>query len=200
MKTHIDYLVLSYGRSGSVVLCENLGKAVESRPRYVLTDPMDLQQVPVQHSHLFFCPEQLAQFQVVYNLRKDPVATILSNIMTDHYHKFHKLVDQQLLFDPFEFKKWHMIDGACEFYCNYHSRYSTYLTKSDIVIFYEDLIPALPVNTQTHAPIYPNKQQLILNYDQVLHHVQQQESAMLESQQSFFQHTNTGDFLSMFGQ
>ncbi len=200
MKNYSNYLVLSYGRSGSVILAENIGRCIGALPRFVTTYPPDLQKFPIQHSHHYFDNNQLEEFQVIYNLRRDPVATILSNVLTDHYRKFHKVAGQELVFEPFEFDKWHMIDGACNFYCDYHNQYSTQLKTCDFVIFYEDLIPALSVVPQTHVPIYPDKHQLLVNYKQVLAYIKQAEPALLQSQQKFTQHVNSVEFLSMFDQ
>lgn len=200
MKNYPNYLVLSHGRSGSVILAENIGRMVGVLPKFVTAYPPDLQKFPIQHSHHYFDDDQLEEFQVIYNLRRDPVATILSNVLTDHYRQFHKVAGQELMFEPFEFNKWHMINGACEFYCDYHNQYSTQLKTRDLVIFYEDLIPALSTVAQTHVPIYPNKHHLIINYQQVLACIKKAEPALLQSQQKFTQHVNCVDFLSMFDQ
>jgi hypothetical protein len=189
----LKFLILSYGRSGSVLLASTVGSRYNAAPRYV-QDGDALSDAVVQHSHLFFENSQTADYQRIFNLRRNPVDTVLSLILATQYQQYHKFTGHDLEFESFEFTKWHMIDGACEFYQAYHYWYSQRLQPNDLVIFYEDFVRQLQNPTRVYEPIYPDKAQLITNYQQVLEYVGQQQKSLLVSQQAFVDHVGNTDY------
>jgi hypothetical protein len=63
-----------------------------------------------------------------------------------------------------------------------------------MVIFYEDFVRQLQNPTRVYEPIYPDKAQLITNYQQVLEYVSRQQKSLLVSQQAFVDHVNDADY------
>lgn len=196
MSNITQYLVLSHGRSGSVLLAQKLGKAVNALPHYVKTFE-DLINTPIQHSHLILTKLQTLNFQRVFNLRTDPVETILSNILADHYRQFHKFSSQVISTEPFEFTNWKFIDDICNQYQLWHYQTGKDLNSQDAVVFYEDMITRLKNVNDVYVPIYPDKRSLIINYDQVVDCIGQYRKGLLDSQQAFVDHDNLTDIFNI---
>ena len=190
-----QYLVLSYGRSGSVLLAAKLGRAHGVLPNYI-KHYTELSSHPVQHSHLIFTKEQTNNFQRVFNLRANPVDTVLSNVMVKHYNVHHRFKNQDLLSTQFTFTDWELIDRWCNMYQEYHNQYAQQLDKYVVVVIYEHLIGNVPAD-ELYLPMYPNKENLITNYDQVVEYIKQNEKSLLDSQQAFIQHVNPVDVYSI---
>jgi hypothetical protein len=198
MDSITQYLVLSYGRSGSVLLAAKLGRAHSALPNYIKYHT-ELSNHPVQHSHLIFNKQQTNNFQRVFNLRGNPVDTILSSVMVKHYNVRHRFKNQDLLSTPFTFTDWEYIDRWCNMYQEYHNQYAQQLDQHDIVVVYEQLIENVPVD-ELYLPMYRNKENLITNYDQVVEYIKQNEKSLLDSQQAFIQHVNQVDIYSFINQ
>jgi hypothetical protein len=195
MNNATNYLILSYGRSGSVLLAERLGRVIGALAYYV--KKIDgLTATPVQHSHLMFelVP---AHFQRLFSLRSDPVETIMSMLLVNHYRTYHKFSDQIVTVEPFIFEKWELITKLCRLYQLWHQYYGQRLASADTVIFYEDLVKNLTDINRVYHPIYTNKKSLILNYDQVLDCINQYRSQLEDSQRAFVTHTNTVDIYKL---
>jgi len=190
-----QYLVLSYGRSGSVLLAAKLGRAHSALPNYI-KHYTELSSHPVQHSHLIFTKEQTNNFQRVFNIRANPVDTVLSNVMVKHYNVHHRFKNQDLLSTQFTFTDWEDIDRWCNMYQEYHNQYARQLDQHDVVVIFEHLIENVPAD-ELYLPMYPNKENLITNYDQVVEYIKQNEKSLLNSQQAFIQHINPVDIYSI---
>jgi hypothetical protein len=199
MDSSTQYLVLSYGRSGSVLLAQKLGRAHDVLPNYV-KHHTELSSHQVQHSHVVFAKEQSNNFQRVFNLRANPIDTILSNVMVKHYNVHHRFNNQDVVSTPFTFTDWEYIDRWCNIYQQYHCQYAEQLDQHDIVVVYEHMINRLHNLNEVYLPIYPNKKNLITNYDQVVDCINQHEKSLLESQQAFVQHVNPVDIYSIIDQ
>jgi hypothetical protein len=178
------FLILSYGRSGSMLLAEKLGRARNSLPRYV-KHPDQLADVPVQHSHLVLPAHLTSKFTRVFILRQDPVQTLLSIILAHHYQIHHRFKEQSFNFHPFEFTDWDFLRSKLEEYQNYHEAYSPTISDQDIVIFYEELISKLSSPDSTYLPLYTNKSNTILNYQQVTDFITDHKQSLIQSQQNF---------------
>jgi hypothetical protein len=199
MDSSTQYLVLTYGRSGSVLLASKLGRAHNVLPNYI-KHYTELSSHQVQHSHLFFTKEQSNNYQRVFNLRINPVDTLLSNVMVSHYNMYHRFNNQDLLLAEFTFTDWEYIDRWCDRYQKYHTQYAEQLDQYDIVVMYEHMVSRLHNLNELYLPIYPNKKNLIANYDQVVDYIKQHEKNLLESQQAFVQHVNPVDIYSIINQ
>lgn len=183
------FIILSYGRSGSVLLAHNVGRSVGSLPTYA-NYPHELGS-RVVHTHLKLPGDSFSGYQRIFNLRSDPVETVLSFCMAKHYNEYHRFKDQDLMsFEPFNLDS-DSINNCCHGLIDWHDYYSTQLHNNDLVVVYEQMIQVM--TTGIYDRIYPDKQRLILNYDQAQIACREHLEHMLASMQKFLQHTNQQD-------
>lgn len=189
------YLILSAGRSGSVYLALKLGRTVDSLPAYV-HDIDQLRNLPVQHSHLMIDPDKTTSLQRVFSLRRDPVETILSMLLSRHYKMYHRSVSETPVpIEPVKFTNQAEIFSMCQDYVSWHTHYAQSLSSQDLVVFYENMIANLSDPGEVYERTYPNKQQLIINYDQTVDTINRWQNRMLDSQVGFVYHVNAYDIL-----
>jgi hypothetical protein len=186
------FVILSYGRSGSVLLAHNVGRNVGSLPTYAKTslEPGSA----VVHTHLMLPADDLSGYQRVFNLRADPIETVLSFLIAVHCKKYHKFTNQDL---PATVPFFVDLEGI-EFYCQqlikWHNYYSEQLTTNDVVVVYEQMIELL--TTSVYDQIYPNKSAILLNYSQARLTCEQYKNQMIDSISPFLLHKNTQDIRS----
>jgi hypothetical protein len=187
-----SFVILSYGRSGSVLLAHNVGRIFGSLPTYAkLKSQLGS---PVVHTHLLLPADKLSGYQRIFNLRADPVETVLSFIIANHYNKSHKFVNQDLPATVPFFVDLDQIESYCQGLINWHNYYSEQLTTSDVVVVYEQMIELL--TTSVYDQIYPNKSAILLNYAQARSACEQHKNQMLNSISPFLLHKNTQDIQS----
>jgi hypothetical protein len=175
------YLILTHGRAGSVLIAEKIGRKFNFLPIYV-KHSLEFGDFPVQHSHLIFEKDQTQKFIKVFCLRKNPIDTLLSCIFATQYQQYHKFKDQAYHFKSFTYTNWKELDQWCEHYILYHNSYENLLDEQFVVLYYEDMILQLSNVNETYLPIYPNKEKLLINYNQVLDHLTPLNDKMLLSQ------------------
>lgn len=184
-----SHVILSCGRSGSVLLAHNVGRIFGSLPTYAKIESELVGSVV--HTHLMLPADKLSGYQRIFNLRADPVETVLSFVIAEHYKKYHKFINQDLSTpDPF-LVDLQRIKTHCQRLISWHQHYSEQLTTGDVVIVYEHMIEQL--TTSVYDKIYPDKATLLLNYLQARLACQQYESQMLDSISPFLLHKNTQD-------
>jgi len=184
-----NFVILSYGRSGSVLLAHNVGRIFGSLPTYA---KLESELVgPVVHTHLMVPADKFDGYQRIFNLRADPVETVLSWIIADHYNKYHKFVNQeQSILTPF-YGSLDKVSNLCQHFIRWHRHYSTQLNSTDLVIVYEHMIDLL--TTSVYDQIYPDKSSILLNYSEIKLACEQHRDQMLDSIDSFLLHKNTQD-------
>lgn len=183
------HVILSYGRSGSVLLAHNVGKIFGSPPTYAKLESQ--LGSPVVHTHLMLPADKFSGFQRIFSLRADPVETVLSLIIAHHYNQFHKFANEdRSTLMPFNGSPG-MVNHYCRQYINWHSHYSAQLATTDVVVVYEHMIDLL--TTSVYTRIYPDKSNILLNYSEIKLVCQQQQDKMLDSIDLFLQHKNTQD-------
>ena len=183
-----SFVILSYGRSGSVLLAHNVGRIFGSLPTYAKSES-ELAS-PVVHTHLMLPADKFSGYQRIFNLRADPVETVLSFIIADHYNQYHKLNNQELLQAPFN-GDLDKVNHYCQRLIDWHRDYSTQLITTDMVIVYEHMIDLL--TTSIYAQIYPDKSNILLNYSDIRSVCEQRRDQMLDSIELFLLHKNTQD-------
>jgi hypothetical protein len=172
-----------------VLLAHNVGRNVGFLPTYAKS-VTDLGS-PVVHTHLMLSADNFTGYQRIFNLRSDPVETILSFVIADHYKKYHKFKDQEFpTLDPF-YVDLNSVDSYCQRLIEWHNYYSKQLTENDMVIVYEQMVNLLI--TSVYDKIYPNKDEILLNYPEVKKICKQYQDQMLESIKIFLLHNNTQD-------
>ena len=206
-------LILSYGRSASVMLAHRISNLRGTNLGFVDIS-RDLLDKPVQHTHLLFPQEKIIQFNKVFSLRRDPIQTILSFLFVGQFKVYHKVSDKDhnvvyqynnqqttnLTLKPFRINSFDGIDLLCKQYMNWHQYYSQQLTPDDYVVFYEDILQQVKNRSTNYQLVYGNKQEILLNYDEVVEYISANFSqAMLDSQCYYVNHqnnTNIYKFLS----
>jgi hypothetical protein len=184
-----SFVILSYGRSGSVLLAHNVGRNVGTLPTYAKS-VTDLGS-PVIHTHLMLSADNFVGYQRIFNLRADPVETVLSFVIADHYKKYHKFKEHELpSLDPF-FVDSTIIDRYCHGLTDWHNHYAAQLTNHDLVVIYEHMVDNL--TTSVYDRIYPDKDKIILNYSETKKICEQYQNQMLNSIEPFLLHKNTQD-------
>jgi len=172
-------IVLSYGRTGSVLLAANLEKSlngVDARAdkiKYVKELPFDFtaEHPTVFHSHLKLDRSIIPGLTRVFSLRLNPIEHILSFVMVDkfkHYHLRNTWAKFEL--EPFVFDQWHMIDQLCRDIKDWHEYYVADLAAEDFVINYEVMIRGLKPD-QPWQKIYPDKHCVIQNHMDVVNYI-----------------------------
>jgi hypothetical protein len=186
-----SFIVLSYGRSGSVLLAHNIGRNLQSLPVYV-QEAKEL-TYPVIHSHLFFSADQTRNYTRVFNLRKDPVETVMSLAIASNNDRYHKMATETLkTTEPFYINP-RKIKSLCINLIEWHNTYSPTLTNDDHVIIYEEFVAGL--DNPVYDKIYPNKDKIIINYNEVLNECEKYKVDMLASIAPFLHHTNNNQDL-----
>jgi hypothetical protein len=135
--------------------------------------------------------DKLFGYQRIFNLRADPVETVLSFIIADHYNQYHKFINQeQPTVTPF-YSSPDRANHYCQQLITWHRHYSTQLNSTDLVIVYEHMIDLL--TTSVYTRIYPDKSNILLNYTEIKLACEQRRDQMLDSIDSFLLHKNTQD-------
>jgi hypothetical protein len=195
-----NWAVLSQGRSASVLLAWRIAKHVQTLPLYDkdFIQPPNIAETHVIHSHACWQQGQLANYVRVFNLRKDPVETILSRILANHHGQYHKTLNDKLDFQAVEFKDWDMVTRYCNQYRGWLQWYDQQLNRDDVVVFYEDIVERLSDLNDHYLPIYLNKPQLLLNYNEIVEYVFKQN--LVQFQQRFLAHQNSFDLFELINQ
>lgn len=190
------YIILSFGRSGSVLLAHNVGRSVGSLPTYA-NCLSDLGSAVV-HTHLTLPQDCFTGYQRIFNLRQDPVETVLSLGMSRHYNQYHIFKDQQRPpLEPFYLDPGFVI-MSCQGLIDWHDHYSTQLTRDDLVVVYEQMVATM--TDPAYDRIYPDKQSLISNYHEAVSICEEYRDQMQLSIRKFLQHENQQDISHLANQ
>ena len=196
------FLVLSYGRSGSVLLATNMGVGLKTTPIFAPTNKEYIQHpvsdLSVVHSHLTLLQRQTQSYQRIFNLRRDPVETILSTLLSEKHNFYHQSARVcNKTHDPIEYNNWQYIEHICNDYLRWHQHYARQLTKNDFVVVYEDMISNLSNPNKLYRKTYPNKQELITNYSHVVWYITKHfKDNLVKINGTFLAHHNSCDIYS----
>jgi hypothetical protein len=177
-----------------VLLAHNIGQKINSLPTYLknIDDPL---VDAVIHSHKLLTIDQTLGYTRVFNLRIDPVETILSCFICDHSKQYHKFATKKIdIIDPFVID----IDSVwfgCESFITWHNYYSKTLSQADCVVVYETMIAGL-INP-VYDRIYPDKKQLIINYEEVVEKIKEFQPELEMSSKPFIDHQNVLDIYQL---
>ena len=200
------YLILSYGRAGSLLLAHNIGKKIGSMPVYFsdnykpvyFNDSDSFNYSRVIHCHELLPVTQFTNYTRIFILRQHPIDTILSMIIanfmnTENNNQYHQLTTEstnQII--SFRYQNWVNITRICQCLWKWHDHYSKTLKSSDVVIIYEDMISKL--EEFDYKPTYPNKSNILINYDEIVDYINTcWNDIMLDSCRKMLQHQNESD-------
>ena len=184
-----SHVILSCGRSGSMLLAHNVGRIFGSLPTYAQSESQ--LAGPVVHTHLQLPADKFSGYQRIFNLRADPVETVLSFIIADHYKQYHRFINQEQSTQTPFYSSLDKVNYYCQRLIHWHRYYSTQLNTTDVVIVYENMIDLLITNV--YAQIYPDKSNILLNYSEIRLACEQHRDQMLNSIDLFLLHKNTQD-------
>ena len=190
-----SFAVLTYGRSGSVILASQIAHALGSVPVRFIKDDSEMPEKfepAVYHSHLLSDRFDAAEIRRVFSLRRDPAQAVISWIVTGHTGVRHRLsTDPECVYDSFAVANWHEVSALCQGLIEWYHYSANSIQSTDFVVFYEDLVPELP-GDEPFCPTHPNKKQIITNYESVLNFVGR-ELRTLENTHRFTSHLNPWD-------
>jgi len=181
-------LILSFGRSGSMLLTHDIGKINLCDPITAHAKSADFFQhhspTSAVQSHQLFTSQDLARRTCFFSLRRNPIDTILSTVLAHHYRVFHVWSGQSVDLDCFEYENWPMISSLCRYYCQWHTHYGDLLLPEHRVIYYEDYVQQAE-NNAVYSRTFPCKKNLLKNFQQVHDYIAIFLNAMLNSQRVF---------------
>ena len=190
----MKYIILSFGRSGSVLLAHNIGQKINSLPAYLknINNPL---VNDVIHSHKLLTIDRTQEYTRVFNLRVNPIETILSYFISSYSKQYHKFATDKLnSIDPFVIDI-NLVQSLCNSYVAWHDYYSETLNQTDCVVVYETMVAGL-INP-VYDRIYPNKKQLIINYDEVVDKIKDFRTELEIASKPFIDHQNVVDIYQL---
>ena len=198
-------VVLSYGRSGSMLLAHNIGQLCNADPVTIQVETLDRMpsilsnKTPI-HTHLLVSKSVFKNYTQIYNLRYDPVETVLSAMLAHTFDHYHQFVDHAMInHSSFEFVKWDWLSNACRGFIKWHNHYGAQLYTDDYVVVYEKYVEVISNKPNVYQKVYPNKEYLLSNYDRVREFiVDRYFDSMSTSIQPFLQHQNPADIYQAF--
>jgi hypothetical protein len=187
--------ILSYGRTGSVVLARNFGKEFNEQDPVQLTHIIDQNYVinletPVEIIHSHLLPELPSTYCKIFSIRPDVADCILSFILSAHYQNYHQSLDY---YEPFEFTDFRKINYLCQQFVRWHYNAEKLLDNSSYVVSYDQLTSKIIQSAGSTRLIYKEKNKLITNWDQVATCINKHKNKMEASLAKFQQHNNPKD-------
>lgn len=166
-------LVLSPGRTGSVLLAQNLSKLfyTPGEIKYY-TEPGDLSELKstrsVAHSHLLFSRSDLDGLTVFYSVRRDLNSTLLSHYIASVLNLYHLTPrESRPNIEPIEVNSVWM-ETIIQQHQQWYQHYRQHLDADSWVIVYEMMIDHLEPGSAGYQVLYPDKTNLIVNYSGVI--------------------------------
>jgi hypothetical protein len=166
-------LVLSPGRTGSVLLAQNLSKLFYTLGEIeYYTDTTDLTRLKssrmIAHSHLLFEPQQLQDITVFFSVRRDLNATLISHYIASVLNLYHLTPGEtRPEFAPIEVNLVWM-EQIIEQHQNWYQHYQPQLNDRSRVIVYEMMVDHLLPTSVGYQALYPDKVDLIRSYEEVI--------------------------------
>jgi len=193
-------VVLTWGRSGSHLLSDKLGLALNTRPRYndaTKLDQFNTQDLWPLHVHLTLSQEFLSPYTVIFNLRESSTDAVLSMILAQQHNRWHNFTANPTASpEPFEFTDWQKISELCTSYKNWHLSYHKVLANPKrFVVVYEHMVRNMSASTTFLTTYNVAKSELILNYHQVTQAIQAHWDSMQAATEPFRTFQNSIDIL-----
>ncbi len=199
------FFVLSFGRTGSVLLAKNIEKNFRADSAEVSTvvptlvtaqngDEFKIVPDPLSivHGHLMLPQQQLLNYTRVFSIRQQIAEQLVSYVLAKRFNLYHIMANELVPdIEPFEIVDWKYIERLCDSYRKWTSFYAPTLTTNDIVVVYEIFSEQLSLG-QIQQKIYPNKDSIITNYQQVIEFINDKIKYYSEIDK-FLQHSNSFD-------
>ena len=198
-------VILSFGRAGSIQLALWFNKYFPNliNPSLPVNHIEHSAEFPIRftgviQTHSLIKPRILRNHTKIFALRKDPVETILSLLIAQHYDRYHITPENENdALASFTYKHWAEIDGCCRGYIKWHRYYSKQIDQWSFVVVFETMLEQ--IDRKLQQPVYPNKGRYMLNVDQVREYITETHlESMLESTRPFLHYTNPGNIYAEF--
>jgi hypothetical protein len=188
-------VVLSHGRSGSMLLTHNIGQLLHADPvtlhvaKQMPHSPPN--NTPIQ-THIIAPKLVFKNYTQIYNLRYDPIETVLSSILANTFKHYHQFDHQDWInHNSFNFERWDQLEGMCQQFVEWHIHYGSQLTVDDYVVVYEKYVDVIHNRPSSYKQLYTNKDSLLINYNLVREFIETKYlDRMLASIEPFLKHQN----------
>ena len=180
LKDHLHSLIiLSYGRTGSVLLAANLRNALvgcrTGNIQYVKTLPYDfsVKDHTVFHTHFMIDQDIIPGITRIFSIRQNFIDQALSFVMVNQFKHYHiRITATPPTLEPFTFNDWAQLDYLLDDIDRWHKKSASSLNANDIVVSYE-LFTCNDRATQDNGwtRMYPDKFKTILNYSEVVDYI-----------------------------
>lgn len=163
-------IVLSPGRTGSVLLAQNLSRLHYSVGDILYYHANDRsldrlrQQRVLVHSHNLFPAEELRDIQPIFSVRRNLYDMLISHYIALVYDYWHLPSAEQ---KP-EFAKitvnFRRLQSVIEQHQRWHEFYQHQLAPDSQVVIYEIMVDHLLPSSAGYQPLYPDKQKILKNW------------------------------------
>lgn len=172
-------IVLSPGRTGSVLLAQNLsrvhysqGDVLYYKQGITSLDRLRQQRLLV-HSHDLFSIKELWGIQVIFSIRRNLHDMLISNYIASARGHWHLPQGQKKL----EFSKitvdFNRLDNLINRHLSWHQFYQPQLDNRSVVVIYEMMVDHLNQATVGYQPLYPDKPELVSNWQDTIDYLDQ---------------------------
>ena len=167
-------IVLSPGRTGSVLLSQNLSRVHYSvgEGLYFHTNDRSLDQLRQQrllaHSHNLFSAAELQGIQTIFNVRRNLLDMLISHYIASVYDYWHlPQAQEKPKFDSItvNFRRLQILIDQHQ---RWHEFYQSQLDSSSVVVIYEIMVDHLIQSSTGYQPLYTDKQNTILNWQDAI--------------------------------
>lgn len=186
-------VVLTPGRTGSVLLASHLARR-KYHSLLVYLDTLEdldrlqwLKDCPTAfHSHGRFSLAELDYVKPVYSVRRNLIEAIVSHALSNTLQLWHvPSHDQRPDLDTVTLTLQDL-DAVIDSQRLWFQHYFTQLDSNSIVVIYEVFIDLLPASLAGYSRVYPDKAQLIQNYDWAQEYVRSRISTQMWDQHAEF--------------
>lgn len=184
--------VLSYGRTGSIILAKNLLREFNQPDSLQIRNINNKnisfdnsRPIDIVHSHLL--PDVTTTYCKIFSIRPNVVDCITSMYLAKHYQNYHKVIDCH---KPFELTDLKQVDYFCREFINWHRNAEKLLDSNSYVVTYDQLISKIIQSSGSTNLVYKEKNKLITNWDQVTNVIAKHKNKMEACLIKFQRHKN----------
>lgn len=174
-------IVLSPGRTGSVLLAQNLSRVYYSVGDILYFSAKDKrldslrQQRLLVHSHNLFSAAELQGIQPIFSVRRNLSDMLISHYIALAYDYWHLPKAQERPKFNRITVNFRRLQTLIEQHQQWHEFYQSHLDDNSVIVVYEMMVDHLIQSSTGYQPLYINKQDTLLNWQDTIdyldHHV-----------------------------
>jgi hypothetical protein len=163
-------VVLSPGRTGSVLLSQNLSRVHYSvgEGLYFHTNDRSLERLRQQrllaHSHNLFSAAELQGIQTIFSVRRNLPDMLISHyiaLSNDYWHLPQGQEKPKFANLTVDFRR---LQTLIDHHQRWHEFYQSHLDFNSVVVIYEIMVDHLIQSSTGYQPLYTDKQATIANW------------------------------------